>query len=89
MDVHEKEKEIRVSEHSLVPQHEVLSKEEKAEIMKRFNITEHQLPKIHAQDPAAKEIGAKNGDVIKITRKSPTTGKTVYYRLVIGGGYEE
>ncbi|MCK4634819.1 MAG: DNA-directed RNA polymerase subunit H, partial [Candidatus Aenigmarchaeota archaeon] len=29
-----------------------------------------------------KEIGAKIGDLIKITRNSQVAGKTVYYRIV-------
>jgi len=41
------------------------------------------LPKIHVADPAAKEIGAKVGDIIKVIRKSTTARQSIFYRLVI------
>lgn len=85
----QEEKEIQVSKHIFVPRHNVLGKDEKTELLKKFNIAEHQLPKINVSDPAAKETGAKSGDVIKITRASQTAGKTVYYRLVVGAAHAE
>ncbi|MEM7826752.1 MAG: DNA-directed RNA polymerase subunit H [Candidatus Aenigmatarchaeota archaeon] len=74
---------IDIFKNELVPKHEILSDQDKEELLKRLNITERQLPKILSSDPAAKAIGAKKGDVIRITRKSPTAGKYYYYRLVI------
>lgn len=67
----------------LVPKHEVLSKEEAEELLRSLGIKKEQLPKIKATDPIAKEIGAKVGDIVKITRESPTAGKSIAYRLVI------
>ncbi len=67
----------------LVPKHEVLNKEEAEELLRSLGVKKEQLPKIKATDPIAKEIGAKVGDIVKITRESLTAGKSVAYRLVI------
>jgi DNA-directed RNA polymerase subunit H len=77
--------EIDVLGHELVPKHEVLSEEEKKEVLERYKVSQFQLPKILVSDPAARAIGAKVGDVIKITRDSPTAGKTIAYRCVVEG----
>lgn len=74
---------IDILKHELVPEHIILSEEEKEELLKRYNISLHQLPKILVNDPVVKAIGAKEGDVIKIIRKSPVAGKAVYYRVVV------
>lgn len=71
-------------DHELVPEHKVLDTEEKKKILEKYNIAPEQLPKIRAEDPGAMAAGAKEGDIIKITRKSPTAGETKYYRLVVG-----
>jgi len=75
-------KEILLN-HYLVPKHEVMSEEEVKDLLEKLNITKEQLPKILESDPMVKLIGAKVGDVIKITRKSHTAGETIYYRLVV------
>jgi len=72
-----------ILQHVLVPKHEVVSEKEKKDILKKFNVKEEQLPKILLDDPVVKKIKAKPGDVIKITRESPTAGKTFYYRIVV------
>jgi DNA-directed RNA polymerase subunit H len=73
---------IDILKHELVPRHEILSAAEKKELLEKMSISERQLPKILDSDPVVKKIEAKPGDVIKITRKSQTSGETVYYRLV-------
>ena len=40
--------------------------------------------KIRVNDPVSKAIGAEEGQVLKITRKSETAGIFVTYRLVSG-----
>jgi DNA-directed RNA polymerase subunit H len=74
--------ETDILKHQLVPKHEILPAKEKKEILEKMNATEKQLPKILDSDPVVGKIGAKPGDIIKITRKSQTAGEAVYYRIV-------
>lgn len=75
--------DFKVTEHVMVPEHKVLSDEEKEELLEKYNIVPKQLPKIYDSDPVVEELGASVGDVLKIIRDSDTAGKSVYYRLVI------
>lgn len=79
----EKEKTFNILKHDLVPEHVILSEDEKKAVLEKYNITAKQLPKILITDAVVKTVGAKAGDVIKITRKSPTAGTTTYYRIVL------
>ena len=76
---------IDILQHETVPKHEILSKKEKEDILKRFDVSANNLPKILASEPVIKKIDAKLGDVIRITRKSETAGYAIYYRIVIKG----
>jgi DNA-directed RNA polymerase subunit H len=79
----EEELPFKVTEHFLVPKHEVLTPDESKEIMLKYNSAANQFPFIASTDPAAKSIGAKAGDFIRVTRRSETAGETVYYRFVV------
>ncbi|KYH39608.1 MAG: DNA-directed RNA polymerase subunit H [Candidatus Bathyarchaeota archaeon B63] len=74
---------FNIFKHDLVPKHEILSKEEAEELLKKHHISPYQLPHIRRSDPAIFLIGAKPGDIIKIIRKSPTAGIYVTYRYVV------
>ncbi len=74
---------IRLQDHVLVPKHELLSEEEARELLETLGIRKEELPKIRADDPIAKEIGAKPGDIVRIIREDELVGKSVAYRLVI------
>lgn len=78
-----KEKGFDVTEHKLVPEHEIMSDEEVQELLDEYDIEAYQLPKIDSKDPVAKAIDAETGQVIKITRDSPTKGEITVYRFVI------
>jgi DNA-directed RNA polymerase subunit H len=82
IDKTQKEAEFDIFLSDLVPKHEILTDEEKKQVLNEFNISEKQLPKIRSTDAAARKLGAKKGEVIRITRKSPTAGDYYYYRIV-------
>ncbi len=68
--------------HALQPQHTKLKEEEAEKLVKELNISTSQLPKIKVIDPALDD-SFKVGDVVKIERKDPESGKTIiYYRVV-------
>jgi len=72
----------RVAAHFLVPTHEIVPEASVKEILEKFGSAITSFPRVNPDDPAIVEIGAKKGDLIKITRKSQTAGKTIYFRLV-------
>ncbi|MBD3260837.1 MAG: DNA-directed RNA polymerase subunit H [Candidatus Altiarchaeales archaeon] len=71
--------------HRLVPKHEILSSEEALEILTKYNITVNEMPQIKLNDPAIKDFKPSEGDIVKITRENPSTGKSFYYRVVVEG----
>jgi|UniRef100_A0A7J2U244 DNA-directed RNA polymerase subunit H len=75
----------KVLEHELVPKHEILSIDEGVRILREYGIKPEQLPWLRASDPAAKAIGAKPGDIVRIVRRSPTGGEVTVYRYVVPG----
>ncbi len=83
MQLASKKQPILVPDHIYVPKHEIISKQEAEEILRRYNCKPTELPLIFVNDPAILGLGVKPGDVIKITRKSPTAGQSFYYRYVV------
>jgi len=78
-------KVVRVKNHIYQPKHEILPKNEAEEILKKFNVRTNQLPYIMSSDKGLEDLDIRPGDIIKITRKSPTAGESVYYRYVVQG----
>ena len=78
-----KEKDILL--HELVPGHEIMPTEDVEVLLLKLKLTVQNLPKIIESDKVVEAIGAKVGDVLKITRNSPTAGTSLYYRLVVEG----
>ena len=67
--------------HVLQPKHTLLKQEETEKILKNYNVSLAQMPKIKISDPALPQ-GSNVGDIIKIERKDDL-GTHVYYRVVI------
>ncbi len=78
-------KVIKITNHAYQPKHEILHKKDAEEILKKYNTKPSQLPYIMISDKALEDLDVRPGDIIKITRKSPTAGESVYYRYVVEG----
>ena len=70
---------ILVPDHVYVPKHEIMTKKEAEEVLEKYHCNATELPLIFVNDPAIVGLGVKPGDMIKITRKSGTSGTSMYY----------
>jgi DNA-directed RNA polymerase I, II, and III subunit RPABC1 len=74
-----------ISKHRKVPRHRLMEQKEIDDLQKKMNITDlkMQLPWIDSQDPMAKWLGARTGDVVEISRLSESAGSYKYYRYCV------
>jgi DNA-directed RNA polymerase subunit H (RpoH/RPB5) len=73
---------FNILDHTLVPNHRILNQKEKKDIYIKYNITnDSELPEISRFDPVAQALGMKPNDVCEITRPSPTSIESYYYRF--------
>jgi DNA-directed RNA polymerase subunit H len=76
--------QFNILEHSLVPEHRVLSDGEVDDVMKKYNITDKtQFPDISRFDPVARVIGLRPEQVCHIIRASKTAIEADYYRVCV------
>ena len=72
-----------ITEHDLVPQHIVLTKEEREKVLESYRARKRDMPLIRSTDTVAKYYNMKPDEIVKIIRPSPVTGEAVAYRYVI------
>jgi DNA-directed RNA polymerase subunit H (RpoH/RPB5) len=76
--------QYNILEHTLVPEHRVMSELEVADVMKKYNIADKTLfPDISRFDPVAQVIGLRPGKVCHILRPSKTAIIADYYRVCV------
>lgn len=74
---------VDITEHKLVPEHIVLTKQEKTELLARYRLKPGQLPRIQVIDPVARYFGLAPKQVVKIVRPSETAGRYITYRICV------
>ena len=76
--------QFNILNHSLVPEHTIISEKDVEDVMKKYNlVNKSDLPDISRFDPVARVIGLRPGQVCHITRPSKTAIEANYYRICI------
>jgi len=79
-----REMQYNLSRHSLVPKHEILKDDGEVEgLLSTYQLKRNQMPIIQKADPMARYLGVKPGDIVKITRSSPSAGEAILYRYCV------
>jgi len=75
---------MNITKHSFAPKHILIEDEEKVnEILTMYRTTKSKLPTLLRTDAMSKYYGFKVGNLIKIIRKSPIVGESIFYRVVV------
>lgn len=79
------ELQFNIMKHDFVPKHErITTKSEYDEILSSLSIyTPAKLPIIHSTDPAARFIGAREGEIVKVVRSPQNVGEHIAYRYCV------
>ncbi|XP_077241674.1 DNA-directed RNA polymerase V subunit 5A-like isoform X1 [Tasmannia lanceolata] len=73
---------INITKHVLMPEHYMLTPEEKEKLLKQYSVEDKQLPRILETDAIARYYGLEKGQVVKVTYGGEITGDHVTFRCV-------
>ena len=74
--------QFNILNHSLVPEHRVISEEEANSVRSKFGITNDiSFPTISRFDPVSQVLGIRPGEIFEIKRASKTAIKSKFYRI--------
>jgi DNA-directed RNA polymerase subunit H (RpoH/RPB5) len=74
---------IDLLSHECSPKYEILSYEQKEEVINSYQLNKKQMKKMYDSDPASKYLNLKIGQVVRIIRSSLLTCNSVDYRIII------
>lgn len=74
---------MNMIEHVSVPQHTLLSEDQKKEFMKSYNVKKSQCPQIYTVDKIAKYYNLQSDNVVRIVRPSEISGYGTMYRYTV------
>jgi DNA-directed RNA polymerase I, II, and III subunit RPABC1 len=70
-----------ITEHELCPKYQILTEEEKEEVLKMYNAELKQIPELPVDDALGSFYGVRVNQMVKITFSSQTAGITNNYRV--------
>ncbi|XP_031102379.1 DNA-directed RNA polymerase V subunit 5A [Ipomoea triloba] len=73
---------VNITKHVLKPKHQVLSDEEKQQLLQKYSLEEKQLPRMSQKDAIARYFGLEKGQVVKVTYTGEIIETHVTYRCV-------
>ena len=75
---------FNITDHYTIPQHILLTKKQQKDLYIKYNIKDHSnFPTIRREDPVAKFIGLRPGEICKIIRPSQTNIYSDFYRICV------
>ena len=74
---------FNISKHEFVPKHIIMKSNEVREMLNFYNCKVEHIPVIKREDPMAKYIGLRPGQIVKIKSYNATTGFSESYRRCV------
>ena len=73
---------FNITKHVFVPKHVIMTPEEEASVVEKYETPKSKFPKISVNDPVARYYAMKPEQMCKIIRNDPEVGLSISYRIV-------